>query len=41
MLEYRRIIIGVLKWLVIVVVVSCKIKEINELEARESKNTFV
>ena len=30
--------IGVLEWLVILV--GCKIKGINELEARESKNSF-
>ena len=30
--------IRVLKWLVILV--DCKIKGINELEARESKNSF-
>ena len=31
--------IGVFKWLV--VLVGCKIKGINELEARESKNSLV
>ena len=31
--------IRVLEWLVILV--GCKIKGINELEARESKNSFV
>ena len=31
--------IRVLEWLV--VLVGCKIKGINELEARESKNSFV
>ena len=31
--------IQVLEWLVILV--GCKIKGINELEARESKNSFV
>ena len=31
--------IGVLEWLVILV--GCKIKGIKELEARESKNSFV
>ena len=31
--------IRVLEWLVILV--DCKIKGINELEARESKNSFV
>ena len=30
--------IRLLEWLVILV--GCKIKEINELEARESKNSF-
>ena len=31
-------ILEILEWLVILV--SCKIKGINELEARESKNSF-
>ena len=31
--------IRVLEWLVILV--GCKVKDINELEARESKNSFV
>ena len=31
--------IRVLEWLVILV--GCKVKGINELEARESKNSFV
>ena len=31
--------IRVLEW--VVTLVGCKIKDINELEARESKNSFV
>ena len=33
--------IRILEWLVILVLVGSKIKGINELEARESKNSFV
>ena len=35
----RSFSIRILQWLVILV--GCKIKGINELEARESKNSFV
>ena len=35
----ENIFIRVLEWLVILV--GCKIKGINELETRESKNSFV
>ena len=35
----NMLFIRVLEWLVILV--GCKIKSINELEARESKNSFV
>ena len=38
-IEFENISIRVLEWLVILV--GCKIKRINELEARESKNSFV
>ena len=36
---FENISVRVLKWLVILV--GCKIKGMNELEARESKNSFV
>ena len=38
-ITFENISIRVLEWLIILV--GCKIKGINELEARESKNSFV
>ena len=38
-ITFENISIRVLEWLIILV--GCKIKGIDELEARESKNSFV
>ena len=38
-IKFENISIRILEWLVILV--GCKIKGVTELEARESKNSFV